>query len=70
MPRPSLGRTILSVRITPECREALGDKPSEQASDVLERWAKTHRARAVKPEPEEVRPRKARPGRRAADEGR
>lgn len=39
MPRPSLGRVQLRIRVTPECKAALGQRPSERARELLEAWA-------------------------------
>lgn len=50
MPRASLGRRILSVRLTPETLSALGAAPSERARIVLEQWAETQEPAAAETE--------------------
>lgn len=49
--KPRLGRTPMSVRLTPQARSMLGDEPSARATEVLEQWA---RARALSVTREEV----------------
>lgn len=74
MPRPDKGRTILSVRVDPLTRSALGDAPSAKARGILERWARrkstlqTHRPATDGSAPvEEDSAAKLGPGRDAAD---
>jgi hypothetical protein len=38
--KPRLGRTIMSIRLTPEARAVLGESPSARATEVLEQWAR------------------------------
>lgn len=48
MPRPSLGRSDLHVRLTPATRAALGPRPSERARKLLEAWAAEQIARVTR----------------------
>lgn len=40
MPRPSLGRRTITIRLLPDAITELGPAPSEQAREVLEEWAR------------------------------
>lgn len=45
MPRPSLGRRTITVRLLPAALAELAPAPSEQAREVLEEWARNRIAK-------------------------